>query len=135
MAVSVPALRVRQRQPTRKTRQFTVFSRPKDQMPMVPQYTIGQQPRVGRFDRFEAMFKWFISVVRPSTSESPRLTKSTFLKYLSTLRRKPSSTDGESQPQANQIPRQHPAGFPAFSDFHRQPKAWFEKRKKRKRQA
>ena len=44
VAVRVPALRVGQRQPADKPREFAVPARPDDQMPVVGHHAIGQQP-------------------------------------------------------------------------------------------
>ena len=51
--VSVPALRVRQRQPAQKRGQFAILFRPKEEMPMVRHETIAEQPNVGPVHRFD----------------------------------------------------------------------------------
>ena len=42
MMVCMPSLGVSQRQPTQETRQFTIFPRPDDQMPMIGHEAVGQ---------------------------------------------------------------------------------------------
>ena len=51
--VSVPALRVRQRQPTQKRGQFAIRLGPKEEMPVVRHETIAEQPNVGPVHRFD----------------------------------------------------------------------------------
>ena len=43
-AMSVPSLRLSQRQPADKPRQIIIFLRPHDQMPVISHQAIGQQP-------------------------------------------------------------------------------------------
>lgn len=50
MPVRVPPLRMGQRQPPDKPRQFSVLARPHDQMPVIWHKAVGQQPRVDAFD-------------------------------------------------------------------------------------
>jgi len=52
LAMRVPALCVSQRQPANKTRQFTVFLRPHNQVPVISHQTIRKQPCSGASDSF-----------------------------------------------------------------------------------
>ena len=45
--MSMPALRMSQRQPADKPRQLIIFLRPQDQVPVISHQTIGQKPSPG----------------------------------------------------------------------------------------